>query len=52
MGLIISTANKAAPEFERELEAASDRLKKPIGLMMGGDVAAFVLKHGAAILGL
>lgn len=52
MGLIISTANKAAPEFERELEAASYRLKKPISLMMVGDVAAFVLKHGAAILGL
>jgi len=29
MGLIISTANKAAPEFERELEAASVRLKNP-----------------------
>jgi len=52
MGLIISTANKVTPEFERELEAASVRLKKPIGLMMGGDVAVFVLKHGAAILGL
>lgn len=52
MGLIISTADRATPEFEQELDAASDRLKKPIGLLMGADVAAFILKHGAGILGL
>jgi len=52
MGLIISTADKPAPEFEQELEMASEKLNKPVGLMIGKDVSAFILKHGAAMLGI
>ncbi len=49
MGLIVSTAERTKP-LEQAIETLSNKLKKPIGLIAGDEVATFVLKYGGEII--
>jgi hypothetical protein len=49
-GLIISTADTPSPELITAIESLADTLKKPIGFLIGEEVAKFVLKHNAEFL--
>jgi restriction endonuclease Mrr len=49
MGLIITTA-ESTKNLEEAIEALSNELKKPIGLIAGEEVARFVLKYGGALI--
>lgn len=46
-GLIISTASKSGPTFDAALEKLRSETKKHVGVLMGGDLAIFVLRYGA-----
>lgn len=48
-GLIITTAERTK-NLEEAVEELSSRLKKPVGLIAGEDVAKFVLKHGGELI--
>ena len=50
MGLIVSTAKRADEDFERALEKLQEEIKKPVSLLIGADLAAFVLRYGEALL--
>ena len=45
MGLIVSTAECAGEELERELEKLREESEKPAALLIGADLAEFVLRH-------
>ena len=49
-GLIISTADKSSDAFEKKLEELRMDIGKPIGLLIGSDVAKFVLKYGQDLI--
>lgn len=49
IGLIVSTAERTKI-LEEAIEALSNRLKKPIGLIAGEEVAKFVLKYGGEFI--
>ena len=46
MGLVVSTAERAGENLERALEALQEENKKPVSLLIGADLAAFVLRYG------
>jgi predicted Mrr-cat superfamily restriction endonuclease len=48
-GLIITTA-ESTENLEKAIEALSNELKKPIGLIAGQEVAKFVLKYGGELI--
>jgi hypothetical protein len=45
-GLIVSTANKASEQLEIEVERLTKKTAKPVGLLIGAELAAFLLKYG------
>jgi len=51
MGLIISTANSVTKEVKDALDKLRDDSGKPVAILLGADVAKFVLSHGAKLLG-
>lgn len=46
MGLICSTAVEATKDFLDELDKVCERCKKPIALLIGAELAKFILKYG------
>ena len=50
MGLVVSTAERAGENFERALEELQEATKKPVSLLIGADLAAFVLRYGGSLL--
>jgi hypothetical protein len=51
MGLIISTADSITETVEVELDKLREECGKPISLLIGPDVAAFLLRYGTKLLG-
>ena len=52
MGLIVSTAEKVSPAFLQALEKLQVDREKTVGLLVGPDVARFVLRFGSDLIGL
>ena len=50
MGLIVSTARTAGPNLERAVENLQEEAGKPVSLLLGADLAAFVLRHAGGLL--
>ncbi len=50
MGLIVSTAESAGEALQRELEKLQKEVRKPVSLLIGADLATFVLRYGADLL--
>lgn len=50
MGLIISTANSITTTVEKELDKLREESGKPVSVLVGPDVAAFLLRYGAKLL--
>jgi len=50
MGLIISTASSSTPTLEGALDKLREECRKPVALLIGPDVAAFLLRFGAKLL--
>lgn len=50
MGLIISTANSITTTVEEELDRLREESGKPVSILVGPDVAAFLLRYGAKLL--
>lgn len=50
MGLIISTANAITTPVEQELDRLREEGGKPVSVLVGSDVAAFLLRLGAKLL--
>jgi hypothetical protein len=46
MGLIVSTAEGRTQKVDAALDELKDRVKKPVGLLLGRDLARFVLRYG------
>ena len=46
MGLIVSTAIASTEAFESALERLREKTKKPVSLLIGTDLAAFLLRFG------
>lgn len=51
MGLIVSTADSITEIVETELDKLREECGKPISLLIGSDVAAFLLRYGTKLLG-
>ena len=49
-GLIVSTATEKNENFDRALDKLREKSKKPVSLLIGTDLAAFVLKYGGGLL--
>ena len=45
MGLICSTAVEATKDFHDELDKVRERCQKPIALLIGAELAKFILRH-------
>ena len=52
MGLIISTADTSSPALEEAIDKLRRDSKKEVGLLIGQDVAAFLLRYGTNLLAL
>ena len=52
MGLIVSTAEMASTAFLQALEKLQEDTKKTVSLLVGPDVARFVLRFGSDLIGL
>ena len=50
MGLIVSTAERAGEALQRELDKLREEIEKPVSLLIGADLAAFVLRYGGDLL--
>lgn len=50
MGLIISTADSATTAVEESLDKLREESGKPVAILVGPDVAAFLLRYGAKLL--
>jgi hypothetical protein len=50
-GLIVSTARRSTPTLDAELERLRLESGKPVSLLIGPDVAVFVLRWGSDLLG-
>jgi hypothetical protein len=50
MGLIVSTAIASTEVLESALERLRDETKKPVSLLIGADLAAFLLRFGGQLL--
>ena len=51
MRLVVSTAESAGEDLERALEKLQEASGKRVSLLIGADLAAFVLRHGEDFLG-
>ena len=51
MGLIVSTAHTTTPEVEEALEDSRKSSGKQVHLLIGSDVARFILRYGGDLLG-
>ncbi|MFQ5729883.1 MAG: restriction endonuclease [Waddliaceae bacterium] len=50
MGMIVSTADEGTDVLERALDKLEEDTEKPVILMIGADVARFILKYGSEYL--
>ncbi len=50
MGLIVSTATSSSDEFDRQLNYLSEQTGKPVSLLIGDELAGFILNHGGDLL--
>ena len=50
VGLIFSTADQASPNFEAELEKLRRDTGKTVNLIIGSDLALFVIRYGSHLL--
>lgn len=50
MGIIVSTAESSSEEFNNALEKLQEDTEKPVSLLIGNDLAAFVLRYGSELL--
>lgn len=50
MGLIVSTAAASTEALENAIDQLRNETRKPVGLLIGADVAALLLKYGADLL--
>jgi hypothetical protein len=50
IGLIISTADSAKGEVEKAIDKLREETGKPVALLIGPEVAAFLLRYGAKLL--
>ncbi len=50
MGLIVSTADGRTQEVDAALDELKERVKKPVGLLLGRDLARFVLRYGLDVV--
>ena len=50
MGLIVSTASSSSAALEKKLNQLREETGKPVSLLIGGDVAAFVLRWWSYLL--
>lgn len=50
-GLIVSTARRSAPTLEAEIERIQRETGKPVSLLIGPDVAIFVLRYADDLVG-
>lgn len=50
MGLIITTADSVTVDVEKELDKLKEESGKPVALLAGPEVAAFLLRYGAKLL--
>lgn len=51
MGLIVSTASSSTEQLDSALQKLVEESKKPVALLVGSDVSAFILRYGAKLLG-
>lgn len=49
-GLIVSTADKSTPALDHAVEQLREESKKPVALLIGQEVAAFILRYGKNLL--
>jgi len=49
-GIIFSTAESAGPELDTALEKLRTELNKPVKLIIGAEVALFILRYGAHLI--
>ncbi|ACB84377.1 hypothetical protein [Natranaerobius thermophilus] len=50
MGLIISTADCSTPNLDKAIDELRNHIDKHVGLLIGEDVARFLLRYGSNIL--
>ena len=50
MGLIVSTAESAGMELRNRLDQLQEESGKPVSLLIGADLAAFLLRFGGDLL--
>ena len=50
MGLIISTASASTTALDNAMDKLKEESQKPVPLLIGPDVAAFLLRFGAKLL--
>ncbi len=50
MGLIISTAEDRSQNVDAALDQLREKVKKPVGLLIGRDLARFVLRYGSDLV--
>jgi len=50
MGLIISTADTMTKEVEEAIDKLQEESGKPVAILVGEEVAAFMLRYGAKLL--
>ncbi len=50
MGMIVSTANESTEALEEALDNLREETGKPVALLIGADVAAFLLRFGGQLL--
>lgn len=50
-GLIVSTADESSAELDAAIESLSEKVGKPVRLLIGADVARFLLRYGGDLMG-
>ncbi len=50
MGIIVSTASSGSEALDMALDKLRDDTGKPVSLLIGEDVAAFLLRFGGELL--
>lgn len=50
MGLIVSTASKSTPQLDAALDKLREKSGKPVGLLIGRNVATFVFRWGLDVI--
>lgn len=49
-GIIFSTAENTGPELDAALDQVRTELNKPVRLIVGAEVAVFILRYGAHLV--